>query len=80
MDLKYIEMQMPTDLPISRLLQVPDEDPEFLRLDELKPHQLTELGIPPQAIGDAQQQQVDGHHTHHDQSIYYDLNAQTSTK
>lgn len=31
------------DLPYTRLLQLPDEDREFLALDELKPHQLTEL-------------------------------------
>lgn len=31
------------DLPYTRLLQVPDEDREFLTLEELKPHQLTEL-------------------------------------
>lgn len=31
------------DLPYQRLLQVPEEDREFLTLDDLKPHQLTEL-------------------------------------
>lgn len=31
------------DLPYARLLQVSDEDREFLSLEELKPHQLTEL-------------------------------------
>lgn len=31
------------DLPYTRLLQVSDEDREFLTLEELKPHQLTEL-------------------------------------
>ncbi|XP_058122930.1 basic helix-loop-helix ARNT-like protein 1 [Anopheles ziemanni] len=33
------------DLPYNRVLQVPDEEREFLTLDELKPHQLTELGV-----------------------------------
>uniref|UniRef100_A0A182Q698 Uncharacterized protein n=1 Tax=Anopheles farauti TaxID=69004 RepID=A0A182Q698_9DIPT len=34
------------DLPYNRVLQVqPDEEREFLALDELKPHQLTELGV-----------------------------------
>lgn len=31
------------DLPYARLLQVSEEDREFLTLDDLKPHQLTEL-------------------------------------
>lgn len=31
------------DLPYAHLLQVSDEDREFLTLEELKPHQLTEL-------------------------------------
>lgn len=31
------------DLPYARLLQVSDEDREFLSLEELKPHQLTVL-------------------------------------
>lgn len=36
------------DLPYARLLQVSEEDREFLALDELKPHQLTELsGVAP---------------------------------
>ncbi|XP_035792727.1 uncharacterized protein LOC118466938 isoform X1 [Anopheles albimanus] len=33
------------DMPYNRALQVPDEEREFLTLDELKPHQLTELGV-----------------------------------
>lgn len=71
------------DLPYSRLLSVPDDDErEFLALEELKPHHLTELSGP---------------HSHQDSSIrpqysdfnhlslpdedcinnvYYDLNAQ----
>lgn len=36
------------DLPYARLLHVSEEDREFLALDELKPHQLTELsGVAP---------------------------------
>lgn len=35
------------ELPYSRLLQMPDDEREFLTLDELKPHQLTELGVEP---------------------------------
>lgn len=31
------------DLPYERLLQVPEEEREYLTLDDLKPHQLTEL-------------------------------------
>lgn len=42
------------DLPYTRLLQVPDEDREFLTLEELKPHQLTELsGVVPVPSGDS---------------------------
>ncbi|XP_062542925.1 basic helix-loop-helix ARNT-like protein 1 isoform X2 [Armigeres subalbatus] len=33
------------DLPYNHLLQVPEEEREFLTLDELKPYQLTELGV-----------------------------------
>lgn len=33
------------DLSYNHLLQVPEEEREFLTLDELKPHQLTELGV-----------------------------------
>lgn len=35
------------ELSYSRLLQMPDDEREFLTLDELKPHQLTELGVEP---------------------------------
>lgn len=41
------------DLPYSRLLQVPDEEREFLTLEELKPHQLTELGLSTQSTLDS---------------------------
>lgn len=33
------------DIPYTRLLQVPDDEREFLNLEELKPYQITELGI-----------------------------------
>ncbi|XP_058065301.1 basic helix-loop-helix ARNT-like protein 1 [Anopheles bellator] len=33
------------DMPYNRVLQVPDDEREYLTLDELKPHQLTELGV-----------------------------------
>lgn len=39
------------ELPYSRLLQMPDDEREFLTLDELKPHQLTELGVEPHPSG-----------------------------
>ena len=35
------------DTPYSSLLQVPDNEQEFLNMDDLKPHQLTELGTRP---------------------------------
>ncbi|XP_035918129.1 aryl hydrocarbon receptor nuclear translocator-like protein 1 isoform X1 [Anopheles stephensi] len=44
------------DLPYNRVLQVPDEEREFLALDELKPHQLTELGVTVTNSSSAQQQ------------------------
>lgn len=37
------------DIPYTRLLQVPDDEREFLNLEELKPYQITELGILNQA-------------------------------
>ena len=36
------------DLPYSRIREVPDDEREYLTIDELKPHQLTELGVPSQ--------------------------------
>ena len=33
------------EVPYSRLLQIPDEEREFLNLEELKPHQLADLGL-----------------------------------
>lgn len=53
------------DVPYSRLLQVPDDDREFLTLDDLKPHQLTELGVTGhhhQLTTISQQQQQPQHH------------------
>ncbi|XP_041771378.1 aryl hydrocarbon receptor nuclear translocator-like protein 1 isoform X1 [Anopheles merus] len=51
------------DLPYNRVLQVPDEEREFLALDELKPHQLTELGVAVTCAssGGGQQQQQQLH-------------------
>jgi hypothetical protein len=67
------------DLPYSRLLSVPDENDdgfnherEFLTLEELKPHHLTELG-PQHQLNDGYQ-----HQSIPDQEfVYYDLNQQT---
>lgn len=82
------------DISYSRLLQVPDDEREFLTLDELKPHHLTELGAQ-----QAQEQQEQHQHAiqqqqqnlsneiqliNHNQNIpqnynvYYDLNTQTT--
>lgn len=70
------------DLPYSRLLQVPDDEREYLTLEELKPHQLTELGIPQtqnliqnQQISNDYQQQL---HIVDQNYIYYDLNTNTN--
>jgi hypothetical protein len=81
------------DLPLSsRLLSVPDDDErEFLTLEELKPHHLTELVGGPQQINVISSQH---HHLVNDFShsniqlnqsleepeynVYYDLNAQQS--
>lgn len=67
------------DLPYSRLLQVPDEEREYMTLEELKPHQLTELGLPQtqnliqnQQISNDYQQQL---HLADQNYIYYDLNT-----
>lgn len=38
-------MKSMPDIPYARLLQVPEDEQEYLNLDELKPHQITELGI-----------------------------------
>lgn len=93
------------DLSYSRLLQVPDEEREFLALEELKPYQLTELGLSTQnsiesdqnslpqqsnpevtAVND-QNAIVDANSDLQDPSaggqygqVYYDLNAQQTTK
>lgn len=44
-------MKSMLDIPYTRLLQVPDDEREFLNLEELKPHQITELGILNQTSG-----------------------------
>lgn len=66
------------DIPYSRLLQVPDEEREFLNLEELKPHQLTELGISNHHRNDEHESIPSGTQQHLEyspQSIYYDLNS-----
>lgn len=79
------------DLSYSRLLEVPDEEREFLNLEELKPHQLTELGISNQCPGDfrlsprsssvAQEQNYGDPLLQQDQEhVYYDLNIQHTTE
>lgn len=79
------------DISYSRLLQVPDDEREFLTLDELKPHHLTELRT--QHAQDQQeqqqQQQVNQQLTNDVQlinqniqqqgyNVYYDLNSQST--
>lgn len=64
------------DIPYSRLLQVPDEEREFLNLEELKPHQLTELGISNHHRIDENESNPGTNHLEYSpQSIYYDLNS-----
>lgn len=80
------------ELPYSRLLQIPDDEREFLTLEELKP--LTDLGVvdpitdvchdgptsenDPHLVQQQQQQQVTDMDTiAYQHAIYYDLNAQT---
>lgn len=76
------------ELPYSRLLQIPDDEREFLTLEELKPHQLTELGVDPTTgvVHDGQTADTDQHlvqqvddmqSVSYQHAIYYDLNAQT---
>lgn len=68
------------DIPYSRLLQIPDDDREYLTLDELKPYHLTELGgVPLEQFNDSQQQQQIFVNQSIQQSqgyVYYDLNSQ----
>lgn len=68
------------DLPFSRLLSIPDDEREFLTLDELKPHHLTELGGQPASDQNPSHQNLtsDFHQGLHSQeyNVYYDLNAQ----
>jgi hypothetical protein len=71
------------DLPYSRLLSVPDENDdgfnherEFLTLEELKPHHLTELG-PQQQLNDDYHQQNLLLVPEQEYNVYYDLNQQT---
>lgn len=72
------------DLPYSGLLQVPDEEREFLTLEELKPHQLTELGVSNASQGNSLSPVNSNHIMQHQpsqfgQQIYFDLNTQQTT-
>lgn len=69
------------DLPYSRLLSVPDDEREFLTLEELKPHHLTELtGQNPshQQLTEDFQQNLHLNHglVEQEYNVYYDLNTQ----
>lgn len=71
------------DLPFSRLLSVPEDEKEFLTLEELKPHHLTELNNQPQQehqyLSD-QQLQITQDGLDQNYNVYYDLNTQQKTK
>lgn len=71
------------EIPFSRQLEVSEEDREFLTFEELKPHQLTELGpsniccnnmqtITPVHDGMYADQLLQPHQNQ--EHIYYDLN------
>lgn len=73
------------DLPYSRLLSVPDDDSEreFLTLEELKPHHLTDLGGQSelnqnQQLTDDFNQglQLNNNLEEQEYNVYYDLTAQ----
>lgn len=74
------------DLPFSRLLSVPEDEKEFLTLEELKPHHLTELNNQSQIntqehqyLSD-QQLQIAQDGIDQNYNVYYDLNTQQKTK
>lgn len=74
------------DLPFSRLLSVPEDEKEFLTLEELKPHHLTELNTQsqiiqqePQYLSD-QQLQITQDEIDQNYSVYYDLNTPQKAK
>lgn len=70
------------EIPYSRLLQIPDDDREYLTLDELKPYHLTELGgVQLDQFNGSQQQQhqqifVNQSIQQSQGYVYYDLNSQ----
>lgn len=73
------------DLPFSRLLSVPDDDErEFLNFEELKSHDLTELGGPQTIQAPHAQLNDDFHQSLHlnhglsdeEYNVYYDLTSQ----
>lgn len=76
------------DLPFSRLLTVPEDEKEFLTLEELKPHHLTELNNQqPITITAQEHQYLSDQQLHITQdgidqnyNVYYDLNTQQKTK
>lgn len=75
------------DLPFSRLLTVPEDEKEFMTLEELKPHHLTELNNQSQINNQHEHQYLSDQQLHISQdgldqnySVYYDLNTQQKTK
>lgn len=75
------------ELPYSRLLQIPDDEREFLTLEELKPHQLTELGVDTNASDTnqpgataVQLQENELQNSSYQHNIYYDLSDQSGGK
>jgi hypothetical protein len=71
------------DLPFSRLLSVPEDEKEYMTLEELKPHHLTELNSQSQQehsyLSD-QQLQITQDGIDQNYNVYYDLNTQQKTK
>ncbi|GAB0089841.1 CYCL [Sergentomyia squamirostris] len=74
------------DLPYSGMLQIPDEEREFMTLEELKPHQFTELSVPNTSQGSSMSPSSSHQCIMHPQSsqfgqqqIYFDLNTQQTT-
>lgn len=74
------------DLPFSRLLSVPEDEKEFLTLEELKPHHLTELNAQSQITQQEaqylsdQQLQITQDEIDQNYSVYYDLNTPQKAK
>ncbi len=72
------------DLPFSRLLSVPEDEKEFLPLDELKPHFLTDINNQSEQNSQEnqnqylseQQLQLTQDEIDQNYNVYYDLNTQ----